>query len=58
MQERQRQGIRGIHMDSLSEHLDKAEIQRLLGEVLHRSRLSLDGSAPALQDLTAVIMSR
>ena len=58
MQERQRQGILGLHMDSLNEHLDKPDMQRLLGEVLHRTRPLLDGPAPALQALTEVIMSR
>ena len=58
MQERQRQGIVGVHVDSLDEHLDRPEVQRLLGEVLHRSRPFLDSPPPELQVLTTVIMSR
>lgn len=58
LQERQRQGIPGIHMDSLNEHVDKAGMQQLLGEVLHRSRPFLDSPAPELHDLTEVIISR
>ena len=58
MQERQRQGIVGIHMESLHEHMDRPDLQRLLGQVLHRTRPFLDGPPPALPNLTEVVMSR
>ena len=58
VQERQRQGIAGIHMDCLDEHMDRPQLQRLLGEVLHRSRPFLNGPAPPLPALTEVMMSR
>ena len=48
----------GVHMDSLNEHMDRPDMQRLLGEVLHRTRPFLDSPAPALHNLTEVIMSR
>lgn len=58
LQERQRQGILGIHMDSLKEHLDKQEMQKLLGEIVHRKGHQLDSPAVDLQVLTKVVLSR
>ncbi|KAL0024068.1 hypothetical protein WJX79_002467 [Trebouxia sp. C0005] len=58
IQERQRQGILGIHMDSLKEHLDKQEMQKLLGEIVHRKGHQLDSPAVDLQVLTKVVLSR
>ena len=58
LQERQRQGILGIHMDSLKEHLDKQEMQKLFGEIVHRKGYQLDGPALDLQVLTTVVLSR
>ncbi len=46
-QERQRQGIQGVHMRSLHEHLDQQELHKLLGEVIHHIRDSMDAPAPA-----------
>lgn len=37
MQERQRQGILGIHFRSLDEHMDQQQLQQLLGEVVQRA---------------------
>ncbi len=48
----------GIHMDSLKEHLDKQDMQKLLGEIVHRRGHQLDGSAVDLQVLTKVVLSR
>lgn len=58
VQEHQRQGILGIHMDSLDEHLDQQQLQKLLGEVIHKSRASLDGHVPDHQVLASVVLSR
>ena len=58
VQERQRQGIRGIHMESLKEKLDQQELQKLLGLVLHHTGLHPERPAPDLQALTNVILSR
>ncbi len=45
-------------MDSLKEHLDKQEMQKLLGEIFHRKGHQLDGPAVDLQVLTKVVLSR
>lgn len=45
-------------MDSLKEHLDKQEMQKLLGEIVHRKGHQLDGPAVDLQVLTKVVLSR
>ena len=58
MQERQRQGIVGIHMDSLHEHMDRPDLQWLLGQVLHHTRPFLHSAPPALPSLTEVVISR
>ncbi len=59
LQERQRQGILGIHMDSLDEHLDQQELQKLLGKVIQGTSACLDdGPAPDHQMLAAVVLSR
>ena len=58
LQERQRQGIHGIHMRSLDEHLDQQELQKLLGEVIHHTRDSMDAPAPDHKTLAKVILSR
>ncbi|KAL0020782.1 hypothetical protein WJX79_001465 [Trebouxia sp. C0005] len=58
IQERQRQGIHGIHMRSLDEHLDQQELQKLLGEVIHHTRDSMDAPAPDHKTLAKVILSR
>ncbi len=58
LQERQRQGIHGVHMRSLDEHLDQQELQKLLGEVIHHTRDSMDAPAPDYQTLAKVILSR
>ncbi len=57
-QERQRQGIQGVHMRSLDEHLDQQELQKLLGEVIHHTRDSVDAPAPDYKTLAKVILSR
>ncbi len=57
-QERQRQGILGIHMDSVDEHLDQQELQKLLGKVIQGTSACLDGPAPDHQVLAAVVLSR
>lgn len=58
VQDRQRQGIPGIHMRSLDEHLDQQELQKLLGEVIHHTRASMDHPAPDHQVLAKVTISR
>ena len=58
LQERQRQGIHGVHMRSLDEHLDQQELQKLLGEVIHHTRDSMDAPAPDYKTLAKVILSR
>ena len=58
LQERQRQGIQGVHMRSLDEHLDQQELQKLLGEVIHHTRDSMDAPAPDYKTLANVILSR
>ncbi len=45
-------------MDSLKEHLDKQEMQKLLGEIVHRKGHQIDGPAVDLQVLTRVVLSR
>lgn len=58
IQERRRQGILGIHMKSLDEHVDKQELEKLLGEVIHQTRASSDSPAPDHRVLAKVILSR
>ncbi|KAL0024407.1 hypothetical protein WJX79_011128 [Trebouxia sp. C0005] len=58
IQERQRQGILGIHMDSLDEHLDQQQLQQLLGKVIQGTSACLDGPTPDHQVLAAVVLSR
>ena len=58
VQERRRQGILGIHMRSLDEHIDKQELEKLLGEVLHHTRAFTDRPAPDHRVLAQVILSR
>jgi len=48
----------GIHMDSLKEHLDKQDMQKLFGEIVHRKGHQLAGPAVDLQVLTKVVLSR
>ncbi len=45
-------------MEAVKQHLDKQDLQKVLGEMLHRTRAYLDGPAPDLQILTQVILSR
>ena len=45
-------------MDSLKEHLDKQEMQKLFGEIVHRKGHRIDGPAVDLQVLTTVVLSR
>ena len=45
-------------MDSLDEHLDQQQLQKLLGEVIHNTRGSLDGAAPDHQMLASTFLSR
>jgi len=58
LQERQQQGIRGIHMDSLEEHLDQQQLQKLFKKVIQGTSACLDGPAPDHQVLAAVVLSR
>ncbi|KAL0020772.1 hypothetical protein WJX77_012245 [Trebouxia sp. C0004] len=58
IQERQRQGIHGVHMRSLDQHLDQQDLQKLLGEVIHHTRASIDPPAPDHQVLAKVLLSR
>lgn len=45
-------------MRSLDEHLDQQELQKLLGEVIHHTRASMDHPAPDHQVLAKVAISR
>lgn len=45
-------------MKSLKEHLDKKDVQKLLGEVLHQAGRQGSSPAPDLEVLTKVILSR
>lgn len=45
-------------MDSLDEHLDQQQLQKLLGEVIHNTRGSLDGAVPDHQMLASTFLSR
>lgn len=45
-------------MKSLDEHLDQQQLQKLLGEVIHNTRISLDGLALDHQVLATVALSR
>ncbi len=45
-------------MRSLDEHLDQQELQKLLGEVIHHTRDTIDAPAPDHQTLAKVILSR
>ncbi len=58
IQERQRQGIPGVHMRSLDEHLDQQELQKLVGEVIHHTRASIHPPPPDHQLLAKVMLSR
>ncbi|DBA80580.1 TPA: hypothetical protein ACH3X1_007841 [Trebouxia sp. C0004] len=58
IQERQRQGIVGIHMESLDEHLDQQQLQKLLKKVTQGTSACLEGPAPDHQVLAAVVLSR
>lgn len=58
LQERQRQGILGIHVDSLDEHLDQQQLQKLLKKVIQGAGACLDGPAPDHQVLAEVVLSR
>ena len=45
-------------MDSLDEHLDQQQLQKLLKKVIHGTGACLDGSAPDHQVLAEVVLSR
>ena len=45
-------------MDSLDEHLDQQQLQKLLGKVIQGTSACLDGPAPDHQVLAAVVLSR
>lgn len=58
VQERLRQGIEGIHISCLKEHLDQPMLEQLLREVLQRAGPKADGPAPDPKLLSSVILSR
>ncbi len=58
MQERQRQGIQGIYMNSIKERLDQQQLQKVLGEVIYHTKAIMDAPAPDRQALATVVLSR